>query len=872
MLKKSLLISLGVLLAQGAFAETLSPEAALQRAEANNGARRKISAAAKPVLAYTAKTIQGQPAVYVFNQEAGGTILVSASDLALPVLGYFDSGTFDSNLMPPQFKAWLDSYAAQIAYAEENGLSPVSKNATISYPSDWKFVAPLVKTKWDQTKPYNNDLKYNYYATGCVATAMAQVMNFHKYPEIGHGSNTYKDAYGTTYSMDFAEKPFDWANMIDDYSTTQYTAEQASAVAYLMKACGYSTNMNYGTQSGTQVENAGKALPTYFGYDDGIEALQRYGYTNSEWAALLYDQLTNYGPVIYSGHSLGGFAHAFVADGYDGQGYFHINWGWSGMCDGFYSIDALVPSAQGTGGSNYGGYNFSQGMIINIKPSEGTPNYSPKAEMTLLGNISGENTSSILTLTMTTANPGNLCNNSLASILPVLGICMENEATGAKTYAQATGVYFYAYANQNATTPTWIQFNLTEFGPGSYIDPKMSVKARFDSSLPDGKYKVQLVWRDSKISPDWQNFIIANGCHDYIYVTKTGNSYSIENLPMARLNFEQAEITTPLYMNSPCQIRLKVSNPSDVELSQSFVPVLFYDGNASFEGDSQLVTVAPKQTITTDLVYTFSTKISGGTSPTTSTPREYTLGAYDYGMMWEREYASGEYGESYYGNYGTVTMKRNTTSPTIQGRGISIDNAEESGMNQEYGYLYGINNFSDILLSAKVSGKSGFVASPLSVVVTEYDPENPNSMTDVVYEKNFEDLMYIESGEEKTFSTYLHMDGVDFSKVYAATIYYMQGNTRSALGSARFAASSGVGEILTDGNLDLRFDGINVIASSDAGLKAVTVYDLSCKTVVSPACNGVSRAEVNMSALSQGIYIVKAVDAAGNSKTLKLRF
>ena len=871
MLKKTLLFAIGALLAQGAFAEILSPEQALQRASAQKSGRHLVNAAAQPKLVYTAKTDKGQPAVYVFNQNGGETLLLSASNCAIPMLGYLDSGNFDPNNMPAEMQYWLGEYAAQIAWAEENAIQPSQSNVTYSYPSEWKFIAPLVSTKWDQTRPYNNDLANKSFATGCVATAMAQVMKYHNYPEIGHGSISYKDLRGNNYSMNFDEKPFDWANMIDNYSTAKYTEAQANAVAYLMKACGYSSQMTYGASSGTQVEQAAVALVKYFGYSDKIESLVRFEYSHTEWATILYDQLSNVGPVIYSGHNTGGDAHAFVCDGYDGQGYFHINWGWSGLCDGYYSLDAMSPTAQGTGGSSYGGFNFSQGMVINVKPSEGLPTFQPEAEFTLLGNVSGTNVGSILTLTTTQANPGSLVNNSLVTITPTLGISIENLETGSTTYASSLSVKFYNYDKDPAQggTASWKAFNVPAMGPGSYIDPMMQVQARFDTNLPDGKYKVSLVWKDENIDNSWHDFVTANGCHDYVYVTKSGNEYTIENFPMYRFVIDSAEVVTPLYMRNPCQIEFTLTNPTDMELTQSIVPVLKYEGKASFEGDSQLVTLAPNETITTTLTYTFN-QLSGGTTPTTSTPREYTLGAYDYGLLWILFSGSGNYGDSYYGDLGTVTMKRPGTNSSIRMRSISIANAAESGTQPGIGFIYGIDDWRNIDLDVTIEGSAGFVAAPLSAVIYEYDVET-GELGNVVYEKNFENLIYVESGETTTQSTVLHMNSFDPSKIYSIQVYYVQQNARQQLGSIRFGASAGVDDIEGDSQFNLIYSGYDIQVTSPQGLSSIVVYDLSGKAIAAPVCRGENSVVLNMGSLSQGIYLVKATDAAGNTKTLKIR-
>lgn len=866
MMKKPMLLGLAAILASGAFASVLSPEEALQRAIHQNGARKIITMQqAQPRLAYTATTEAGQPAVYVFNNPGGGSLILSASDVALPVLGYTDSGVIDPANMPPQLQAWLDEYASQIAYAEQNGLQPIDKNVTLTYPTDWEYIAPLVKTEWDQGKPYNL-LTPQQTPTGCVATAMAQVMNYWKYPEIGHGAISYTNDINGALTMNFEQQPFAWDDMIDNYTSMSYTQKQADAVAYLMKACGYSSQMAYsGGGSGTQVEKASLALIKYFGYNKNIQSLQRYQFSMTEWATILYNQLKNVGPVIYSGHSLGNYAHAFVADGYDGNGYFHINWGWGGMCDGFYSLDALIPTSQGTGGSSYGGYNFSQGMVINIDPTNGDLTYEPAKELTLLGNVSATNASIMFTFDLTSANPGNIVNTSVTKIKPQFGVCFENLDSGEKSYTDANVSFYFQYSY-------WRTEDCPEMGPGSYIMWPTRFLARFPSTLPDGNYKVQLVWRNNSVG-DWQLPISANGYHTYVNVKKTGTNFDIENLPIDHLVIDKAEVVTPLYMRSPCKIQFTVTNPSDTELSQSIVPVLYYDGKLSFEGDSQVVTVAPKSTITTTLLYTFGNTISGGTAPTTTTPREYTLGAYDNDMLNEYGYAMKLLDDAYYGDLGKVTMYRSATNATLRMRSITINNAEETSQ-EGYGKVYGVGNFSNIKLGITVDAYLGFIASPLTAVVYEFDPNEGPSGSNVrtVYEKTFDNMIFLPAGEVATEEVSLDMRGFyDVSKVYSATVFYVNNSSRKALGSVKFAASSGVeNATLGTSDLTLLFNGYEIEASSEQGLANVAVYDLGGKVVETLDCRGASEASIPVASLSKGIYLVRALDAEGNVKTLKI--
>lgn len=866
MLKKTFLLSVAAMLSLGAFAETLTPEAALQRATKSNGARKVITAQAQPKLAYTAKTSAGQPAVYVFNKADGGTLLLSANDVAVPMLGYTDSGTFDPNNIPPQLQYLLDEYAAQIAYAEENGVQPVSPNVTFTYPADWDYIAPLVKTQWDQNKPYCN-MTPNSYPTGCVATAMAQVMNYWKYPEVGHGSISYIMGNTTTrLEMNFEQQPFQWNQMIDNYSTMPYTTEQANAVAYLMKACGYSVEMVYSASgSGSQVERSGLALIKNFGYNQNIKAMQRNMYTTAEWATELYNQLKNYGPVIYSGHTLGNLAHAWVCDGYDGQGYFHFNWGWSGLSDGFYSIDALIPFSQGTGGSNLGGYNFSQGMIANINTDNPNLDYEPTLQMTMNGNMSATNTASLFSFAFTQGNPGTIMNSSMVTLKPIMGVCVENLSNGTTTYYDVEN-YFYTQVSQNSYA--WQRIpTIPEMGPGSYISFLYEARVRFDSqTMPDGDYKMQLVWKPTA-DAQWQNFVQPAGYHDYVNVNKSGTKYTITSYPIEKLVVESAEALTPLYFKNPCQFKFVISNPNDVEITQGLVPVLKLNGVTCYEGDSQLVTVGPHETVTKVFTYTFGETLSGGTGPTATKPVEYTIGAYDYRLLFDDNYTKKDYGDAYFGDLGKATMYRDTNSSSFKFLSMSIDNAAETTEENDE-VIYGIKDFNNIVLTVNVEGALGFISSPLNAVVYTYNPTTEKDEM-VAYSQTFNQLVYAGKGETAQATEAIHFKDYDLSQIYEVVVYYLKNGGRVRLGALKFAASTGVADVEASQEITLTYGGNEITVSAEAGLAIVTVYDLSGKQVMTLGCGGAQTASFNAVDLPKGVYIVRATDRKGEVKTLK---
>lgn len=335
---------------------------------------------------------------YIFSAENQGYVIVAGDDRITPILGYADEGTFNPNNMPPNMQKWLEGYKVDIRYTIENNIpaSPevqarwqiLKSGEGIKSQNLASSVAPLIATKWDQSPYYNELCPYDNSqdeatVTGCVATAMAQVMKYWNYPEKGSGFHSYNhSAYGTL-SANFGSTTYDWANMPTQLTETSSTV-QKNAVATLMYHCGVSVEMNYNVASeggsGAMTICSGysdcdvsaeDALKTYFGYKNTLQGVHNSDYTSTDWINLLKTELNAGRPIIYAGRGNEG-GHCFIADGYDNNGYFHFNWGWSGENNGYYVLSALDPGSGGVGG---GSYNFSdaQRAIIGIEPGTSGP-------------------------------------------------------------------------------------------------------------------------------------------------------------------------------------------------------------------------------------------------------------------------------------------------------------------------------------------------------------------------------------------------------------------------------------------------------------------------------------------------------------------
>lgn len=332
----------------------------------------------KLTLAYTAQSNynEDENCYYVFNRSNGGFVIAAADDCAQQILGICDEGSFDYDNMPENMRWWLDNYTEQISMAMQEGTKSVNESAIQKAARGRMSVNPLCTTLWDQGKYYNNECpvingKSTY--TGCVATALAQVMKYHNWPERGIGSISYKNDYNDTeeISANFEESAYDWANMPDKLDSNS-TQEQVNAVAHLMYHCGIATYTTYGTGgSAAYMKNIVK-LYKHFGYSKSVSYRERNMFTDAEWEQIIYNEISNNRPVCYSG----GAAldrHAFVCDGYNADdNTFHFNWGWSGNGNGYFKLSALAPF--GDSNTHYV-YNQNQGVIIGIQKPTAENNF-----------------------------------------------------------------------------------------------------------------------------------------------------------------------------------------------------------------------------------------------------------------------------------------------------------------------------------------------------------------------------------------------------------------------------------------------------------------------------------------------------------------
>lgn len=335
---------------------------------------------------------------YVFNVDNIGYIIVSGDDTVIPILAYSDSGNFNIGNIPPALNEWIVGYKKEmISILNQNvkatneidklwSIQNTKKSSNTALTTN--FVLPLIQTNWGQGQYYNNTCPTGT-LTGCVATAMAQIMKKWNYPSTGSGFHSFTHPVFGPLNSNFANWAYQWSLMPDQLNSSS-TSTQIDEVSHLMRDCGISVEMDYSdTFSGSQViihspnpqANAEYALKTYFGYDSSLHSINKYNnsldfYSDSDWKAVLKAELDAGRPILYAGFGIPDppttpptpeSGHAFVCDGYDSNDFFHFNWGWDGLANSsYFNIGALNPNPQGATVYHWNNRNLA---VIGIKPS-----------------------------------------------------------------------------------------------------------------------------------------------------------------------------------------------------------------------------------------------------------------------------------------------------------------------------------------------------------------------------------------------------------------------------------------------------------------------------------------------------------------------
>lgn len=725
-----------------AFADSLTPQEALARFENQSPKSRSQDNLTSFNLSYTFKAKDNEPALYVFNKNNDqGYVVLSAEESAPVLLGYSDNGYFNPDEVSPELNYWFGEYSNQIAYLRNNNTTTLSLHPQ-TLPKDWPAISPLLKSKWNQGEPYNkycytiaSDGRETQSVTGCVATSMAQVMYYFKYPEVGHGNISYKFDDSGTYSMDFGTQPFQWNDMLPIYYPQSYTAAQEDAVAYLMKSCGYSVRMDYGKgESGASGTAIAGALIDYFGYKEDISIQTRKFHTYEDWAQLIYDNLSEVGPVIYNGSALDG-GHSFVCDGYDGNGYFHFNWGWGGMSDGYYLLDALNPDEFGIGGAA-GGYNLGQQIILGISPDK---QIEIPRQVMQFGNVTGKinQDTHILSFELTNATDAGFQYINPEPITVTFGIMVKNESDASQA------LQYFESDKKNLEGKQGTYFSWKEVG----LEMDLSKVAMTEGEEYDFILATSITAGNTS---EWNETCVMPGKYNYVTIIKTSDDYKITNYSVDNLQVSDFKVeSSPIYYDMPVKFSATFINNSTQALTRNYSAVLFNaQGEECFKMENFSVNVDANSSESNQWTSVQWYKEKDAEEVTEST--DFTLKLYD---NWEGIYVEGI--------ERTVTVLPKSESETKIESQLTILDAQKEGDT----YVVEGNQF-EATLNVKVL--EGALNHTLMLAI-----QMPLSNGDyyTVFHKHFDGIPDLTAGEEQTFDISVIFEDAQPDKVYRVEVW-----------------------------------------------------------------------------------------------------
>ena len=487
------------------------------------------SANAELTRAVTGVADGNDAAIYVFNSD-NSFVIISADDRTPAVLGYSDHGVYDMKKAPDGLKAMLGWLQASVR----------NYSTTRGEVSIHDAIKPLLTTKWNQHSPYNLFCPYDEVndapsVTGCVATAMAQIMKYHEYPSA-----------------------YNWSLMKDDYDSGDESAA-AQEVAKVMKDAGASVYMEYSANvSSAIVDGISEAFRNTFGYSISTELVSRAYFTAQEWDELIYSNLENKMPVYYGGTAIDiddskGYlqgveaGHGFVVDGYDGKGLYHVNWGWGGLSDGFFLLSLLDPDNQGAGGtSGSEGYTIRASAIVGIKPVKPTEKAvtTRRLRASSFSVVDGQTTLS-----------RSSSSEDFPSFKTKIGI--GNFITGSEDGTFDVGLLL---CKGNELLSLLDSKSSTDFpkGTGYLID----LESKIGKGLSNGTYQLRAVCRESG-KEDWVFCQLATSC----YVEAVVNDLSltlvvrgIDNDGVAKFTANSKEISSDPCERRPITFKLNLTD------------------------------------------------------------------------------------------------------------------------------------------------------------------------------------------------------------------------------------------------------------------------------------------------------------------------
>lgn len=537
--------------------------------------QQQVSKARKQYLLNGSSSSETATSYYIFDNGADkGFTIVSGDDELPEIVGYSAHGNSENLMKTEGCAAFLKAYQKFVAaFTQGDAKARKILAEQRALKADGRYQQPKIEPllgviAWNQNTPYNKMCPIykgsSLSATGCVATAMAQVMMYYKYPkELKATIPAYTTATNKLKVNAISEgEKYDWDNMLPTYTEGEYNTTQADAVAKLMFHCGAAVQMDYGPSSGALVRP--EDMSTYFGYDaDLLQEVYRSVYTLAEWKKILDRELEAKRPILYGGARSYERGHQFVCDGSDGEGLYHINWGWSGVSDGYFDITLLDPDVPGTGaGTSADGYNRDCSVIIGIAPDNGSKDEPLVKEHSLYADAYEDHRK----CTITNGERKNASEQFSLTVTPVFSNPTHNKFEG----LVALGI-----RNED----------------GSYTPITQIEKVAMEAMEPDGEYEIYyLNFNLNYAFPVGATFLYE------IYSTDNGNNWDVCAYAENVVPFELEATSTSLTLNgNKLSAELKSNEAIQFDMVNSFDITIRNDSQREYLG---LINVYTSETST----------------------------------------------------------------------------------------------------------------------------------------------------------------------------------------------------------------------------------------------------------------------------------
>lgn len=809
-LLSSLLIAVATVFA--AHSATLTPDQALSRLQSSPECKTVMAsgkAAAQPRLVYTAENA-GRPLLYLFNKSGNNGFMILPADDAVgsTLLGYTEEGSFDPAKASPEFIWWLGQYEAEITWVIDHATASTSSDAPASQRAE---IAPILQTYWNQLEPYN-DLCPEYEGSrcpsGCVATALTQVMKHWNYPARGRGQNTYVPSEYINYelSLDLSDIEFEWDKMLPRYDANS-PAEANKAIATLTYACGVAVSMAYGPEaSSASYSESALSLIRNFGYDESMRLLKRDYFGVDEWTEMVYNELAAGRPVLYGGGN-DNVAHAFVCDGYRSDGYFHINWGWGGWQDGYFKLTALNPSQSGVGGAA-GGYNIEQEAVIGARPYAGNIEIVPVVEFAsdfMLDKTEYSRDSQELIEVSDTVG---IANSTLSEVNLRLGLKLVG-SDGVTTYIPSDETYRLAFGDSIKN---------------------YSVKA---SELPaTGEYRVTPAVKI--VGGEWTDaYVMLDRVRAYNLKASNGRlTFSPVGVPNVVL--DSLKVTTSIYPGRECRIRAYLTNLGQEEYYERLAPVLIGENGAMDEAGGTMIDLLKGESCHAEWISIFSEDL---------VPGNYSLALMDgYGRI------IGEQLPVVVKEAPTETPEPYIVQAVINGRGV-LDSTLESPV---------LAQLNDFKLTFTVGNRAGYFTDVVNGAVWYSETVGVRGLGG--------GFVGIDAGQTAEITVIRNLSELDPNHVY---YLYLKGQETGVIGGPYFFKAdpdSGIENVTADNhNVMVTTDGLTAWVMTDLEVSGMTLYDAAGMPVAQANGNG-----VDVSDVAGGFYLVRVAMADGSVVAAKL--